>query len=109
MLEKGMKEITLNSFYGDQKPIKISLKPELPPMENIKRYYHKFNKAKNSQHQIEEHLNQNKSELEYVESLLLELENAANLQDLAEIRNELAESGYLKAKTDKKQKQKKNK
>ena len=108
MLEKGMKEITLNSFYGEQKPIKISLKPELPPMENIKRYYHKFNKAKNSQQQIEEHLNQNKSELEYVESLLLELENAVNLQDLAEIRNELTESGYLKAKPDKKQKHKKN-
>lgn len=108
MLEKGMKEITLNSFFGEQKPVKIPLKPELPPMENIKRYYHKFNKAKNSQHQIEGHLRENKAELEYVESLLLELENAVNLQDLAEIRNELSESGYLKAKTDKKQKQKKN-
>ena len=107
LLEKGMTEITLNSFYDENKPIKITLKPELPPMENIKRYYHKFNKAKNSQHQIEEHLAANRTELEYVESLLHELDNAATLEHLAEIRSELAESGYLKAKPDKKQKNKK--
>jgi predicted ribosome quality control (RQC) complex YloA/Tae2 family protein len=107
MLEKGMTEITLNSFYNQHQPIKIPLKPELSPMDNVKRYYHKFNKAKNSQHQIEEHLNQNKTELEYVESLLLELEYATNLQNLAEIKSELIESGYLKAKTDKKNRKKK--
>ncbi|MGI5824230.1 MAG: Rqc2 family fibronectin-binding protein [Bacillota bacterium] len=109
MLEKGMTEITLNSFYDENKEVKIPLKPELPPMENIKRYYHKFNKAKNSQHQIEDHLNQNKVELEYIESLLLELDNAVTLQNLEEIKNELTESGYLKAKTDKKQKAQKTK
>ena len=108
LLEKGMEEITLNSFYDDNRPIKIPLQPELPPMENIKRYYHKFNKAKNSQHQIEEQLEQNKNELEYVESLLLELDNAVSLEHLAEIKNELTESGYLKAKFDKKQQKKKN-
>lgn len=109
MLEKGMTEITLNSFYDENKEVNIPLKPELPPMENIKRYYHKFNKAKNSQHQIEDHLNQNKAELEYIESLLLELDNAVTLQNLEEIKSELTESGYLKAKTDKKQKAQKTK
>lgn len=107
LLEKGMTEITLNSFYDENKPIKITLKPELPPMENIKRYYHKFNKAKNSQHQIEEQLSANKTELEYVESLLHELNNAETLEQLAEIKTELTESGYLKAKPDKNRKNRK--
>lgn len=107
-LEKGMTEITLKSFYDENKPIKITLKPELRPMENIKRYYHKFNKAKNSGRRIEEQLTANRTELEYVESLLHELDNAATLEHLAEIRAELAESGYLKAKPDKKQKAKKS-
>lgn len=106
LLEKGMEEITLNGFY-DNKPIKIPLKPDLSPMANIKRYYHKFNKAKNAQHQIEEQLEQNKTELEYVESLLLELENATATEHLTEIKNELTESGYIKAKNDKKSNKKK--
>lgn len=106
LLEKGMKEIDLPSFYHPEETVHIPLLPELSPMENIKRYYHKFNKAKNAQRQIEIHLQENRTELEYVESLLLELETAADLRQLAEIKSELVESGYLKAKPEKKQKKK---
>ena len=95
-LQKGMEEIELPDFTDPDHLIKIKLQPDLAPMDNVKRFYRKYNKAKHSQHQIEEQLNHNRDELEYVESLALELDQAKDLTDLALIREELAESGYIK-------------
>ncbi|MDD2568900.1 MAG: NFACT RNA binding domain-containing protein [Clostridia bacterium] len=98
LLEKGMQNITLNSFYKEEEEIKIKLLPELSPMDNIKRYFAKYNKAKKSQTSITEQLNKNKEELEYVESVLLNLENAQTLDDIEQLKQELTEAGYLKPK-----------
>ena len=108
-LAKGMQEITLESFYEPGKQITISLLPELAPMENIKRYYKKYNKAKSSQRFIEEQLNANCAELDYIETLEHTLAEAENNADLQEIKKELTESGYLKPKTYKKGQQPKAK
>lgn len=103
-LEKGMTEAYLEGYteidgeYQVQE-IKVNLIPELTPLDNAKRYFHKYNKAKNAEQQIKEHLANNLEELEYMESLHLELLQAENPADLLEIRNELTDAGYLKYKT----------
>lgn len=103
-LEKGMSEAYLEGYtevngeYQVQE-IKVNLIPELTPLDNAKRYFHKYSKAKNAEQQIKEHLANNLEELEYMESLHLELLQAENPADLLEIRNELTDAGYLKYKT----------
>jgi len=109
-IQKGMTEIELPDFYDPDKLVKITLQPELAPMDNVKRFYRKYNKAKHSQHQIAEQLENNRAELEYIDSLSLALDEAQTPADLDAIREELGETGYLKkAKTNNKHNYKKNK
>lgn len=97
MVEKGMENITLPSFY-EEKEISIPLQKDLTPQENITRCFHKYTKAKNSKIEIEKQIETNIAELEYVESVNLTLDEAKSLDDLIMLKAELAENGYVKIK-----------
>ncbi len=96
LVQPGQTEIELPSFYEQDKLVKITLLPELSAADNAKRFFRRYNKAKKSERQIQQQLEANRSELEYVESLLAALDEAANLTDLQALHGELVESGYLK-------------
>lgn len=93
---QGEQTITLPSFYQDGVDIRISLRPDLSPVDNAKRYFHRYNKAKNAERQISRQLELNRSELTYIESLLQNLTEAETLSDLMLLQAELRESNYLK-------------
>ncbi|WP_046226812.1 Rqc2 family fibronectin-binding protein [Paenibacillus dauci] len=107
-ITKGDKEIELINFYDEeQRPIKVQLDPQLSPSDNAQRYFKKYNKYKNSLAVIEEQLTRTHEEIAYLDSLLQQLQSAA-LQDIDEIREELAEQGYVRNRNKKNKKKKKD-
>ena len=112
-VQKGMTSFTTINFYDEQMPeITIALDPTLTPVENAQKYFNKYNKAKRTQTALGPQIKQNEEELEYLEGVLVAIESATDEMDLNEIRDELAEEGFMKKRKQpfgKMQKQKKSK
>lgn len=102
-IEKGQTEVTLANYYDNDQPITISLDPALTPSQNAQKYYHKYNKLRNAINHIEKQKVVAEAEIQYLESIQAQL-NFAEPNELADIRDELIDQGYLK-----KQKQDKKK
>lgn len=98
LLKKGMHKAELENFDQAGTKLEVPLDPRLTPVENAQVYFKKYNKAKTAKVLVEEQIKKGRSEMAYLESVLSSLEQAVDLADLNEVRTELAETGYLKAK-----------
>jgi predicted ribosome quality control (RQC) complex YloA/Tae2 family protein len=78
--------------------IEISIDATLTPAENAQKYFSKYNKAKRTLSAIETQQKQNDEELSYLESVLVSIDTSNEMADISEIKNELAESKYIKRK-----------
>ncbi|MCI4055481.1 NFACT RNA binding domain-containing protein [Bacillus cereus] len=95
-LKKGDKDIEVVNYYDeDGGTVKITLDPLKTPSENAQRYFQKYQKAKNSVAVVEEQIEKTNEEILYFDSLLQQME-AASSKDIEEIREELAEEGYVR-------------
>ena len=95
-IQKGMAHITVENYYNDNKPITIALSPALTPSQNAQKYYKNYRKAKTAEQVLSVQIEKAQEELEYIETVLESLERAASESELAEIRLELIQQGYLK-------------
>lgn len=98
--------IVPNYYEENSPPVEIPLDPALSPAENAQSYFKKYNKARNSLDAVEEQLLLTKREIAYFETIAQQLEGAS-LNDIEEIREELIEEGYLRARGKKNAKNKK--
>ncbi|ENZ5599374.1 fibronectin-binding protein EfbA [Enterococcus hirae] len=103
---RGANEVTLPNYYEEDKPIKIKLDPALTPNQNAQKYFHRYQKLKNAVKLIGKQIEEAKNEIDYLESVLSQLEIAGPM-DIEVIKEELTAEGYLKKKSSKKQKRKK--
>ncbi|HDX9576942.1 TPA: NFACT family protein [Bacillus pseudomycoides] len=95
-MKKGDKEIEVINYYDENSStVKIALDPLRTPSENAQRYFQKYQKAKNSIAIVTEQIAITNGEILYFDSLLQQME-AASSKDIAEIREELAEEGYMR-------------
>jgi predicted ribosome quality control (RQC) complex YloA/Tae2 family protein len=95
-MRRGMDEAEVMDFYGDPPcKVRIALDPRLGPAENVERFFKRAKKAKTALKLIAERLPALESEIEYLENVRYELDNAG-ASDLNAIRDELVEAGYLK-------------
>lgn len=98
-IQSGASETVLEDYYDPSLPqLTIPLDPLLSPIDNAQRYYRLYNKAKTTLRKTEPFKESVLTELSYLESLLLSLEQAASLPELEEIHAELSEQGYVAAK-----------
>lgn len=96
-LKKGLTEVTLENYHEDQSPpVTIPLDPQRTPVENSQAYFKKYQKAKNTRAALESLTLQVQDELNYLEGVKTALEQATGLSELAEIKQELLDQGYLK-------------
>ena len=96
-LNKGDKVLEAENFYLDDCPmVKIKLDPLKSPQQNAAKYYKDYNKAKTAQEHLGELIEKNEMELEYLNSVLDVISRAESERDLADIRRELTETGYLR-------------
>lgn len=99
MIEKGMKSVEVANFYDPEyKNITISLNPNFTPSENAQKYFKKYNKMKTAKKEITSQIEITKEEINYLENIILSIENCENLAELMDIREELSKVGYLRAK-----------
>lgn len=95
-IPKNTKTVSLSNFYSDQgENIEIPLDENLLPQENAQRFFKKYAKAKTTYTYTVRQLENTQKELEYLESVLLLLENCISHQEIDEVRQELAEQGYM--------------
>ncbi len=96
-LSGGEKSITCLNYY-DNTEIQIPLDPTLTAQENAKKYFDKYGKQKRTFEAVSEQLKQTESEIAHLESISSSLDIALYEDDLVQIREELAEYGYIRRK-----------
>ena len=98
MIEKGMESIEVDNFYDENyAKVTINLNKNLTPSENAQKYFKKYNKLKTAKKELTSQLIICNDEIEYLENILLGIENCENLEELADIKDELIRLGYAKA------------
>lgn len=100
-LPAGSKELNALNYYTDQE-ITIPLDPTLTPQENSQKYFAKYNKQKRTFEALTELIQATGDDIRYLESISNALDIAMNEADLAQIKEELIQSGYIRRKYTKK-------
>lgn len=107
-LQKGERMARLVDFYDEAQPeVEIPLDVMLTPVQNAQHYYALYRKADTAEKKLTELVAQGEKELEYIDSVFDALTRASTEAELEAIRRELAESGYLRRRDGKKQKEQK--
>ena len=99
--------IELENYYDNNNLISIPLDTKYSPNINAKKYFKKYSKLKNAYQIVSEQKIETEKELNYIESIVYELENSSTLEDVEDIFDEISENIIFKEKL--KKKEKKNK
>ena len=104
---KGSAEsIRVEDFYEEGSPeVTIPLDPLKTPQQNAAAYFREYTKAKTAEQYLTRLLGENERAIAYLSSVLDEIDRARSEQDIADIRRELTETGYIKTKRGGKEKQ----
>ena len=94
-VEKGAKSVTVTNYYDGQ-PLTIPLDVRLSASANAQKYFKEYKKKQTAAKMLVKLLEQGEREIEYLATVLYEVESATGEQALGEIRQELKSQGYLK-------------
>ncbi len=95
-MESGAEKIQLENYYENPpKIIEIPLKADLSPSGNAQRYYKLYTKAKNAEEHSLKQVKEAEEELYYLETVLESVNKTQSAVDIAEIKDELSEQGYI--------------
>ena len=92
--EPGAKSLEALNYYANEM-ITIPLDPTLTAKENAQKYFDKYGKLKRTFEALSTLTEEVKAEIDHLESIATSLEIALKEEDLAEIKEELTESGYI--------------
>lgn len=93
----GDKSLTALNYYTNEM-IAIPLDPQLSASENAKKYFDRYGKMKRTYEALSELTRQVKEEIDHLESVQAALDIALHEEDLAQIKEELIASGYIRRK-----------
>lgn len=96
-VESGAKSFQALNYYTNEE-ITIPLDETLTPAENAKRYFEKYNKLKRTNEALTKLLAETKADIEHLDSIKTSLDMALAEEDLAALKEELMEFGYMKRK-----------
>lgn len=108
---KNTDYIELENYYDYNNLIQIPLDNTISPANNAKKYFKKYHKLKNTLSIATEQKKETKKELDYIESILYELEASKTIQDVDAIYIEIQDnllkiSSKANSKTNTKKKEK---
>ena len=96
-IRKGQTVLRAVDFYDpDMKQTEIRLDGALSPQQNAAKYYKDYQKAKNAERFLKEQIEKGAAELDYLGSVLDALSRAETERDVAAIRQELLDGGYIR-------------
>ncbi len=94
---KGQTKIQCEDFYDENMAlIEIPLSPILSPQQNAAKFYKDYARMKNAEKELTHQMELGENELQYLKSVLEELNRAGTEAELEEIRRELQDGGYLR-------------
>ena len=105
-LSGGEKELVCENYYTGKEE-KIPLDPTLSPMDNAKKYFEKYDKAKRTEQNLLEQVAESKKTLYHLQSIMNSIQLAESAGDLDAIRAEMGDFGFIKKVSGKKKKQRK--
>ena len=102
-VKKGDRVLRTEDFYDPDMPtVEISLDVLKTPQENAAVLYKQYRKAKTAEQHLNVLIAEGEKNLEYLNSVLDEIARAETERDLAEIRQELRDTGFLRPERGKK-------
>ncbi|MDR3304580.1 MAG: NFACT family protein [Clostridiales Family XIII bacterium] len=96
-LEKGAARTELEDYTEEGQKRLIELDPRLTPAQNAQRYYKRYSKAKTAAVVKAQQLAETQEGIDYLESVSMYLDAAKIPVEIDELRAELIEMGYLRA------------
>lgn len=95
-LSKGMTECTLDNFYAPGETITIPLDQKLSPVDNAQKYYKEYHKLGAAREMLTGLIKSGEEEALYLDSVFDALSRANTEGEIAQLREELAEQGYVR-------------
>lgn len=106
-LEEGAKKLNALNYYTNEM-VSIPLDGTMTPQENAQRYFNKYNKQKRTFEALSKLIEETSDDIRYLESVQTALYFSRSEEDLAQIKDELTDAGYMKRKFTKKKSKIKN-
>lgn len=106
-LSKGSTVYEVQNYYEDNSLVKIPADPSLTPVQNAQKYYKEYRKKQTAESKLTDFINEALAEAEYLDSVSYALSRASSDSEITAIKNELIETGYIKSRSQSKQKNQK--
>ena len=95
LIKPGDRKVTVTNYY-DGSEITIPLDEKTSASANSQRYFKKYSKARTAIHEKQTQLEDNEKDIQYLESVIQNIEAADNVPLLDSIRDELEQTGYVR-------------
>lgn len=105
---KNLNSIEVENYYDNNNQITIPLDKKYLPSYNAKRYFKKYNKLKNALTIVNTQKEETIRDIDYIESVVYELDNSTSIQDIEVIYEEISENSLFADKLKSKSKSKKS-
>lgn len=97
-IKPGLSEVELENYYDDYRKITIPLNSKLTPAENAERHFQRYKKLQTKAIKVEKNIKKTLDEINYLDNILVSINNSESIGDLCEINSELIQQGYIKSK-----------
>ncbi len=96
-LENGSRYAEVPNYYDENMTtVKIPLNPALSPSRNAEKYFKDYKKTYSAEQTLTQLTKEDQNELVYLDSVIDSISRCETLAELAEIRQELTSSGYIR-------------
>lgn len=96
-LKRGQAFADVPNYYSENlETVRIPLDVSLSPSDNANKYFKEYKKTYTAEQTLKALTEKDKEELVYFDSVLDSIERSTTLTDITQIREELAEAGYIK-------------
>ena len=104
-VRRGDRVLECEDYYEEEAPrVTIPLDPIKTPQENLSARFREYRKLKGAKEHLSKIISDGENQLDYLNSVLEELDRAESSRDLEEIRAELENTGFIRAQRQIKQK-----
>lgn len=103
-ISQGDDSVTVLNYYTNEE-LTIPLNPTKSPSVNAQYYYKQYNKLKTREHELQHQMELTQENITYFENIEQQLTHIS-VDEIDDIRDELAEQGFMKQRKQQKQKKK---
>lgn len=104
-IKAGSAFFEAENYYDNMNIVKIPLDPALSPQKNAAKYFKDYKKTYTAEQKLTALTEKDREEIVYFDSVLDSISRSESISDIAEIRDELADAGYIKRSAKKRSRQ----